>query len=692
MSEPEQATLTSKHRACIVDIQIKEDGSIPGLLATTHPDREGEILSKGVLQTIVDKINDTSKAGDVRGAYRSVSLYHDWIKEGNPRKDEVAFLVPGSASLVQLDDGRHFGVAATAKINEFYRGELTPEEVKYRIQNGGIAGFSIEFVEGDSTPVTVGGNTFKLINTIKEFNGVAFARARAIANPHAIFYKEIETFINDQTHKTEDMQEQETPQATPAEPVATETPSQEAPSSVSEPTAAEEPAVKETPVSTNPSSPAIDIKELLQTKEFKEAVQAEIKVKTKTHLTSAEDQTMTDAETISVKEMNAALQRKDPFGQSTFDLVAFKEAASTYFTENPQIDAQLKGTGIVLNNTLKVKCSGNKLRIMGTDPIKAKGVLDTNTNTSAYTQNIVEFADLYTPVLVDTFNNQTNLFGALNKVDHMNGGDKYGWKITTNQKSSLSVDPDDVAIGKDPVTKLKLQTKICEYRSGVSVTDFVQYHSRATMGDLLMVEVQKRMNDLMRDLNGDLFTEQVDSGTKVIGLEAVADSAGNTTLYGITRSAANRLAPASASDTYNAVGGALTTALVRGALTKVETEGAARGNLMIITSPTQRDKLLELDKGLIRYMGDPATAHLGFGLTSGAVQFTFDGIPVCVDSQAPTDALWVVDRESYYLVVSRAPQMTGLAKIGAAEDAYVNIYIAAVYEQPRRIHQLDTLS
>ena len=32
------------------------------------------------------------------------------------------------------------------------------------------------------------------------------------------------------------------------------------------------------------------------------------------------------------------------------------------------------------------------------------------------------------------------------------------------------------------------------------------------------------------------------------------------------------------------------------------------------------------------------------------------------------------------------------AKVGASEQAYVSIYLAAVYEQPRRIHMKDTLS
>ena len=69
-----------------------------------------------------------------------------------------------------------------------------------------------------------------------------------------------------------------------------------------------------------------------------------------------------------------------------------------------------------------------------------------------------------------------------------------------------------------------------------------------------------------------------------------------------------------------------------------------------------------------------------------------DGVPIIVDSDCQSDAVFVIDDSSYKIVVSRAPQVIGLAKVGAAEEAYVSVYLAAVYEQPRRIYMLDTLS
>jgi hypothetical protein len=333
---------------------------------------------------------------------------------------------------------------------------------------------------------------------------------------------------------------------------------------------------------------------------------------------------------------------------------------------------------------MDVKCNGTKIEIA--NKLQFKDTLDSGSNTSSYTQNSVEFADVFVPGLVDTFNNQTNLFGAVRKVDNIEGSNKYGWRIGTSQQSSLAVDPDDSSVNKKFMNKLKLQTPIKEYRLGVSVSDYTLTHSRAAVGDLFRIEVEKAMRDVMKDINKDLFTEQADGdGNKLLGLEAVADSAGNTTLYGLTRSTANRLAPDSAADTYQAVGGALTTALIRGAARKVEVEGALRSNLRIVCNPAVRDKLFELMDDNQRFNGSAAM----FGFTG---QTSYDGIPMIVDSDAQSDALFVIDDESYYIVVSRAPQVIGLAKVGAAEEAYVSVYLAAVYEQPRRIHMLDTLS
>ena len=380
---------------------------------------------------------------------------------------------------------------------------------------------------------------------------------------------------------------------------------------------------------------------------------------------------------LSVKEMKEALNKND--------VPSFNRSASLYMKEHDELfKEQYMSSGIVLKpTTIQVKCVDNKLQIMG--DLETKDVLDTTTNTSAYTQSPVEFADLYLPGIIETFNLQANLFGQLPKRDHLMGGINYGWRLKSDQATSLSVDPDSVSIIKDPVNKVKVTTPIKEYRVGVSVSDYTLHHARASIGDLFQIEVQARMRDLMRDLNNDLFKENADGdGNQLLGLEAVADSAGNTTLYGFTRSVANRLAPDAAANTYQAIGGALTTAKVRDAYEKIEVDGAFIEDLRIIINPRQRSKLFELEDGNQRY-GTPA--RLGF---EGNI--SYDGITVIVDSSCQQDALFVVDFASEFIVLSRPPQVIGLAKVGAADEAYISVYLAHVYDKPRRIHMLDTLT
>ena len=669
---------------CTKGLLVKEDEDtgdilVQGLVATTHPDRVGDILSEHVIDQIVNSINDESKAGGNMGAYRSVSLFHDWVIENDPTLDEAAFILP-TASKVKLEDG-HYGAKVEAKLNKYYNGDMEVDEIKYRIDNGQIAGFSIEYDTTDEHVKKVDhqGTEFRFIEELSEYGGIGFARARKIANPNAVIYKEISDKVstkckedNDKMGEDEEIKPDVQPEQKEVKAEVVEKKEEPVEDQV------EEPVTKEEPETETKESVNVDIDKIVA--QVKEQVKSELQVKSKIVKTTREDTNKMETEKqmpLSVKEM------KESISVGKVETMRFKEAASSYMAENPQIDAQLKTHGIPLNTTMKVKCVGNKLQIVS--PLQIKTTLDNTTNAGAYTESIVEFADMFMPGLIETFNNQANLMGAIPKKNHMMGGNTYGWKIKTDQASDLSVDPDDPSILFDPVKKLKLRTEIKEYRVGVSVTDYVMHHGRATMGDLLMLEAEARMGDMMRDFNDDLYTEQVDTaGNKILGLEAVADAAGNTEIYGKTRSTDNRLSPASADDTYEAVGGALTTAYIRGAVRKVEIAGARRENIRIIVNPKQRDALFELEDGNQNYYNAPK-----FGFDG---QISYDGTNVIVDSSCQIDALFVVDFESYYMIVSRAPQMIGLAKVGAADSAYISMYAAIVYEQPRKIHMLDTLS
>lgn len=686
--------ISTKEHICLRGLNIKEENEgdivVQGIVASTHPDRVGDILSENALNEIAEHINDTAVIGGPQGASRSVSLFHDWVKANDPTLDEVAFLKP-TARVVKLNDG-HFGVEVDSVLNKHYRGEMSIDEVKYRIDNDQIAGFSIEYKPNPEKThiVNHSGNEYRFIDGLSEFGGVGLARARMIANPHAVIYKEIaEQAMSKDTNEVKTMAEEEKKiDNIPKDDAKVETKVEQ-----SAPEVKKEEVVESKEVETkeeseeknddkNKKDDELDKKEL-NMKEIelrvKEQILNELNVKNKVIKTTKEDEKkMEQKETLplSIKEMNDAIKGEK------IDLLSFKEAANKYFAEI-NVGDKISTSGIPLHSKLNVKCNGTKLQVVGGLEIKAP--LDSTTNPGAYTEQPVEFADVFMPGLIDTFNNQTNLWGAIRKVDNVLGGNFYGFRIKTARASGSEADPNDPSVSFNPVKKLKLHTEIKERRLGVSVVDYTLYHSRAALGDLFMIEVQSVMNDMMKEANQDLFTEQTDTdGLKTLGLEAVADSVGNTSMYGKVRSTVNRLAPDSASDTYNAVGGAITTELIRGALRKVEVEGASRSDLRIIVNPKQRDALFELEDGNQNYFNAPKFGFEG--------QISYDGVQVIVDPDCPIDALFVVDFSSYYIVMSKAPQLTGLAKIGASESAYLNMYYAVVYEQPRRIHMLDTLA
>lgn len=668
-----------------LDSNVEED-VYEALVATTHPDRVGDILSENVIEQIVEYINDESKIGssDHSGNVRGLSLFHDWVNEGDPGLDEAGFM--SNAQVVDLGDG-HKGAQVEVTINKYYNGEFEgehydPDRIKYEIEHGKIGGLSIEY-EADydnAKQVELEGETFNFLDELKDFVGAGFARSRMIANPYAVIYKEIVDKANKENKEDEKMSDKEVKEepkpeaeAKPEEESKEEEQSEEAPE---EEAAEEEDSSEEVEAKEKKEN----WKEVLDSKEFKDALS---KATTKNKVLKDKEENKMDEKTLSIKEMNSALKEKD--------IVSFKEAASRYVAERrDDMDAQLKTSGIYIGEpSVKIKCDGNKLRVVGSvKELSTKDTLlaDANGNVSEYTQSNVEFNDLFVPGIIETFNQRVDLWNELGKVGHVMATPNYGFRTFVDQKTGLSVDVDDPTIVKSYSEKEKNQTAIKEYRNGISVTDFMISHSRAAIGDLFMIEAEKAAADLRKDINGDLYTAQSDNTTKVLGLEAVADSASHTTMYGKTRSAANRLAPTSAGDSYTDVSGALTTDYLRSAYRFVEVEGAQFGNLRLIMNPNQRQALYELNKSL-QHLGLPAA----FGFNAGGEQ-NWDGIPIIIDSDCPTDQAYCVDLESYFVVISRGPQLIGLAKVSAAQEAYVMINLAVVYTQPRRIHMLDNLS
>jgi hypothetical protein len=650
-----------------------------GFVATTHPDRaadsetgvEGDVLSKEAISQIVEFINSGVATINGIGSTRTVSVQHDWIKVGNPDLEPAGMVVP-PAELREMPGG-HWGAHVKVHHNKAHP---LYEEIKYKVEHGYFPGFSIEYVPGEFSKVSVQGKVFRFLKSIKDYVGHAFASARKIANPSAVItgfgYKElVEGVVSEE--KVEETQ-METKEEVIEKPVETPVQVEEKPE--------EKPAEAPVEEKTIEKAPVVNVKELakeiLESKEFKESVES-LKVESKVLKQKGETNM-----SINIKEMNDALVKGD--------LISAKEAAIAYADENELVlkafkEAEKSGY-VGFNSNLNVKVSGKGLKIVG--GLQFKDTLVVGDNPSTYTQANVELADVFAPGIIDTFNNQTNFFGFLRKEQHI-GGSHYQWKMVTDkdpQGNDTFVAQTDITVKKNFATKFNYQTPLKIARRGVSVSDFINRYSARSLGDLFALELDLQMKEMLNDVNAALFAEVADgAGNAPLGLEAVADSAGNTTLYGLTRSTANRLAPDAAGDTYTAVGGSLVEATLRLKMSGLEAAGVRYQDMAIIAHPTTRDYLMNLLDGNRRFM----TVEAQFGFTK-KTQAAFDGVPIIVDADCNSDAIYIIDTSSDVIVVGMPPTIVNLAKVGAGVEAYVQMDFAHVYKEPRKISMLDTLS
>lgn len=419
---------------------------------------------------------------------------------------------------------------------------------------------------------------------------------------------------------------------------------------------------------------------------------------------------------VRIKELKDSMQ-KSTDSQDWFSYT--QKCKELGIEKSEQFMKQLKTTGFDFeaNQTLMVRCKGKGFEIV--PDVKKKDVLDANTMAeSTYYQSNAMFADMYVAGITETFLKEDSLLKALNKIEHVGGNEYFQWKIWTDfgtfTTGTAAVDPNNTAVDTTKRKFEKMQTPIREYRDGVEVTDFTQYHSAAAVGDLLGEELMRAADYVTNSINADLFKEKCDGTTAwlgVNGLAAIADSAGNGTLYGKTRSTTNRLSPDTASDTYDSTSEAISTSVLRKMYEKVLQRGSRLADLAIVTSPNQVRRLFDTqDNPAATYNPSliamkpaltMAPADPSWGFKRDIIPY-LDGIPIirdyrCVDTASSYTATvaFVIDLSAdkgFNLVVSKPLGARGLAKVGLSEKAVVNFWGTTVYKSPRNICMHDTLT
>ncbi len=338
-----------------------------------------------------------------------------------------------------------------------------------------------------------------------------------------------------------------------------------------------------------------------------------------------------------------------------------------------------KGTSSVLTREYKnFGTNGSKLEYKGLG-------ITTNAVDSTYTQSSAELQDVYDPIIYNALNEKTVFWNILAKDDYSNKGNNQVQFVLKTAANTTAAFYDGNSVATANTTRAKYQTKFKKVQVGVSVDgDMIAAARGGPIGDVFALEVQDSVAAMLSVVNAALFAEAgAETSVSPIGLEYITDSAGNTTLYGITRSSTNKLAPDSAGDTYiNQSSTIVSMGNLRAAYEHCVTDGSNKSDLIFVTSPTQGILMRGKMDDARRYMTDRDT-RFGF-----ATDLFIDGIPVFEDKDCNTDDWFCVDMKAHRVAIWVPPTIEKLGKTDDSEGAFIKMYFATYNTAPRRMVQI----
>lgn len=644
-----------KESFCAVEgIELKESDTgelfVEGLIATTHIDLYGDKISKETLEKWADEIN--------KGIPRAnKASYH------HQREDTV--LGRGDyAEVVRLPDGE-YGLYVKTHVN---KASDKYETLKYELENGFIDGYSIEMYvpEGAARTQVIGDRTVRLLGPETQLHGYGFA-SRPVNENCVIASYSLKEVLNE--NEGEIMAE-ETKEEPDKEPEKVEKPEeQEQPKQEPKQEPEDKKEVKEQvePVKKEMNDEKFEkenkelkelifnIKERLDKMEVKEKVLKEEPQKTELPQVKLE-----------VKEFVEALENKELSISEKFKRAG--RAAEALGIKSTGRAEQKEFTYFTTN--------GTKLEFKG---------LGIDTNATTYTQSAAELSDVYDPVIYDALNHSLVTWNILNKDDYSNKGNNLvQFTLRTGANSSAAFYTGN-AVSSGVVTREKLQTKFKKVQVGVEVDgDMIAAAKGGHVSDVFAQELEDSVNDMLDIVNKALFGNKgAETDAEIIGFEYIANSAAYTTLYGMTRSAANKLAPDSPTDTYiDGAGAIVSMDNLRKAIEQATLEGAKKRNLVFITSPTQ-GRMMRNKMDDLRRLNGPTDTSFGF-----STDLFVDGVPVFEDKDCGKDDIFLVDLETHRIAIWVPPTIEKLGKTGDFEGAFVKMYFATYNRAPRRLVQI----
>jgi len=676
------------------EIKETEDGTLVrgGYIATTHIDSGW--YDKDNQRWVRDQI-----------AKPTLDVWAKEINEGNPRANKLSVnhnrqphvagvMIKGSARVDYLGKDKtgvdQYGLYVDTlvdKTREDY------DELKFRIENGLLDSFSIEYstrnpdtgdyVEGavEFMETQIGTVRTLLPNTTLE--GATYASQPM--NEHAIMIKELHSIQAETEQKLKTSEEiSETIEA--KETLKPESQKQNIKSEVKMADEMEHKTVSDSDYQLLEAAK----KKLVEEAKEKElqALRAKIAEELKeTFAKSVEskvaintDKPMESKEFIDYKEVLAAKTkvRADGTKENALPIAEQFRIAGKMAESLKLID------GMKIKSTSPVEAREYKF-VTGSNTLEYKGLGVTTNQGSTYYLSAAELSDVFDPVIFNGINQAVNTWNVLAKDDFSNKGNnlvQFSVRTTANATAGAYLG-NAVSLGNE--TRKKYATKMKKYSVGVEVDgDMIASARGGPIGDVFAAEVRDATMDLMAVMNLALYAEVgLETAAGVIGFEYITDSAGNTTLYSITRAADSYLAPTSAASTYvNAAGGAISPSLLRQAKRQAAgVEGADLNNLVFFTSYTQGDMFRGVYDAAQRLV--PTSSRFGF---TGRPEF--DGIPIFEDKDCNTDDWFLVDLETHRIAIFVPPTLEMLGKDSDAEKGFIKCYWATYNRKPNRMVQI----
>jgi len=719
VSLPLQNKKESKEFKCnVVGVEIKEDEQcfhVEGLIATSHiddtdkgedgagiPDR----IPKETLESFAEQINSTKDAR-VMGVHHSEGsnrnpVYRDWVDSigaydlvDNSAGAEFfgeADVSNNPARVMTLVDGES-GLFVDTKLLK--SDPMTPNIVE-GFKNGHFNSFSITYETDGFQTTDFEKNGEGLVRVLlPETRLAGYTAASHPKNPNAIAtsygYKEFKeliphTQLNLREVKKMDNKKEVKEEVAEGAAESEETKTEEVAVSVAE-KATDAEAVSEEPS----EGEVAEMKEFRAFKANKKSLEAKEALEKQAGVIAAKI-----AERMEVKEKVLKDNNVSNAKEVSLEVKEFMEARDN--TKTLEIKQQFTRAGALCESinldwqrTTNTAAEGREYKSFGIAgrnlEYKSLGITTNQNADTDYLQSSAELQDVYDPIIYNALNQATLTWNILAKDDlSKKGNNQVQFTLKTAANTSAAFYSGN-AVATGNVTRLKYQTKFKKLQVGVSVDgDMIAAARGGPVSDVFAQEVMDSTMDMLAVLNAALFAEAgLETADAIIGFEYITDSAGNTTLYNLTRSSANKLAPASAGDTYiDGSSAVVSMTNLRAAIRQCVTDGSNKRDLVFITHPTQGDMLRgKFDDS--RRMLTARDTDFGF-----STDLFVDGVPVFEDKDCNTDDWFCVDLSAHRVGMWIPPTIERLGKSADSEDAFIKMYLATYNRAPRRMVQIHT--